>query len=48
MCINRYIPYKTNVRMDIFSIDGSIVKAVINEKYGPGNHKIRWDEKDSG
>jgi hypothetical protein len=37
---------ETEVRLDIFTADGKLVRAFERGKYAPGTHRVLWDGRD--
>jgi hypothetical protein len=37
---------ETEVRLEIFSLDGRLVRSLVRDKYAPGNHRVQWNGRD--
>lgn len=37
---------ETEVRLEIFSLDGRLVRSLLRDKYAPGNHRVQWNGRD--
>lgn len=35
------------VRLDIFTIDGRLVRSLVDNKLSPGTHRVQWDSRDN-
>lgn len=44
--ISFILPYKTYVRLDIYSIDGRLIRNLVNKPLPQGSHIAVWDGKD--
>jgi len=37
---------EVEVRLDIFTIDGRLVRSLVQNKLSPGTHRVQWDSRD--
>lgn len=37
---------ETEMRLEIFTIDGRLVRSLVQGKYAPGTHRVQWDGRD--
>lgn len=45
--INYTVPVTSNVQIDIFDLNGRLVKTLINKTRNAGDHSVSWDGKDN-
>lgn len=38
---------EVDVRLEIFTIDGRLVRALVQNKLSPGTHRVQWDSRDN-
>lgn len=38
---------EVDVRLEIFTIDGRLVRALVQNKFSPGTHRVQWDSRDN-
>ncbi|MEZ5357434.1 MAG: FlgD immunoglobulin-like domain containing protein [Candidatus Zixiibacteriota bacterium] len=45
--INYTLPQSDHVRLDVINVQGQIVRTLVDQVMGPGEHSVVWDSKDA-
>ncbi len=46
--IDYAVPQRSNVRIDVFNVQGQLVRTLVDEMKAPGFHSVEWDGRDNG